>query len=213
MTDSQLNIYSLIHIHGADAQKFLQGQLTCDVNSLTDTNHTLGAHCNAKGRIISLFRLFTHTGNYYLLMPTDVIEAALVNLKKYALFSKVELEIISTEAISTFPFDFDNAAQHRLDVDAGIPRLYPNTIGEFLPHYINLPKLGGVSFSKGCYTGQEIVARMKHRGNLKQALKSIVITAEPTPGEKVIEHEKTLGVCVDYYCEGVNSYRALVISK
>lgn len=213
MTKIQLNTYSLIHIHGKDVIKFLQGQLTCDVDKLTDENVTLGAHCNAKGRIISLFRLFNQADDYYLLMPNDVIEAAFEHLKKYAMFSKVSLEIVNTDTVTTFPFNFDATNQHQADVNAGIPQLYPQTIGQFLPHYLNLPKLGGVSFTKGCYTGQEIIARMEHRGKLKQGLKTVMLSFEPVLGEKVIDQEQNLGVCVDYCFEGDGVYKALVVGK
>lgn len=55
-------------------------------------------------------------------------------------------------------------------IQAGIPEIYPETSEQFLPHYLNLPKLDAVSFTKGCYCGQEIIARMEYRGNLKRSL-------------------------------------------
>lgn len=55
-------------------------------------------------------------------------------------------------------------------IQAGIPEIYPDTSEHFLPHYLNLPKLDAVSFTKGCYCGQEIIARMEYRGNLKRSL-------------------------------------------
>lgn len=51
---------------------------------------------------------------------------------------------------------------------AGIPSIYPETSEQFLPHEVNLPRLQGISFKKGCYTGQEIIARMEYRGKLKK---------------------------------------------
>ena len=213
MTNARLNDYSLLHIYGKDAMTFLQGQLTCDVSLLTESNYSFGAHCNAKGRIISLFRIFKHNHDYYLLMPSDVTEAACENLKKYAVFSKVSLAIVSPETITTFPFAFEPSKQHQRDINAGIPRLYPQTIGQFLPHYLNLPQLGGVSFSKGCYTGQEIIARMEHRGSLKQELKPLILAAEPVLGEKITEPAEDVGMCVDYYREENGSFHALVIAK
>lgn len=54
------------------------------------------------------------------------------------------------------------------EIDAGIPNITAGTIAKFTPHEINLPSLDGVSFNKGCYRGQEIVARMHYRGKLKQ---------------------------------------------
>lgn len=52
----------------------------------------------------------------------------------------------------------------------GIPELTINTIDKFIPQNINVHKLGGINFKKGCYTGQEIVARMQYLGKQKKAL-------------------------------------------
>lgn len=57
-----------------------------------------------------------------------------------------------------------------LDVLAGIPEVLPETVEEFVPQTINLDLVGGVSFQKGCYTGQEIVARVHYRGTVKRRM-------------------------------------------
>ncbi len=57
-----------------------------------------------------------------------------------------------------------------LDIEAGLPQVYAATRDEFIPQTLNLDALGAISFSKGCYPGQEIVARLKYRGRLKQRL-------------------------------------------
>jgi tRNA-modifying protein YgfZ len=56
------------------------------------------------------------------------------------------------------------------EITNGITSIYPETIGLFTPHQLNYPNLGAVSFNKGCYRGQEIVARMHFLGKLKQHL-------------------------------------------
>ncbi len=57
-----------------------------------------------------------------------------------------------------------------LDIMAGIPEILPETADQFLPQMLDLENLGGLSFQKGCYPGQEIVARVRYRGELKQQL-------------------------------------------
>ena len=57
-----------------------------------------------------------------------------------------------------------------LDILAGIPEVLPKTADMFLPQMLDLENLGGLSFQKGCYPGQEIVARVKYRGELKKQL-------------------------------------------
>jgi folate-binding protein YgfZ len=68
-----------------------------------------------------------------------------------------------------------------LDVRAGIPVIAPQTQEEFVPQMVNLDLLGGVSFTKGCYPGQEIVARMHYRGGLKQRMYLVHIAADVAP--------------------------------
>ncbi len=67
-----------------------------------------------------------------------------------------------------------------LDVRAGIPTVYPETVEAFVPQMTNMQLVDGVSFTKGCYTGQEIVARMQYLGKLKRRMYlAHVDTAEP----------------------------------
>ena len=81
----------------------------------------------------------------------------------------------------------DAARWEWLDIRAGIPTITPATQEAFVPQMVNLDLIGGVSFEKGCYPGQEIVARMHYRGTLKQRmfLASITGTDGPQPGDKV----------------------------
>ena len=239
-----LSYLGLIHITGQDAPKFLQGQFTCDLNEVSETNSTLGAYCNLKGRIISLFRLlpysFDDSNGFLLQTPYDMIESTMATLKKYALFSKVEISNISEKLIkfglsseqsnqllcehfnltklpqaknqcitihhenskiliSCIPgieehtryeiYGLNLSVMHalwqklnlsipkvqekswiKLDILSKIPQITSDTQAQLLPHHINLPQLGGVSFKKGCYLGQEIIARMEYKGKIKKHL-------------------------------------------
>ena len=53
-------------------------------------------------------------------------------------------------------------------IQQGIAFIQPKTVGELIPQMLNLDALAGISFTKGCYTGQEIIARMKYRGKVKR---------------------------------------------
>ncbi len=57
-----------------------------------------------------------------------------------------------------------------LDIEAGIANIGPGTSDAFVPQMINLDRIGGVSFTKGCYVGQEIVARTQHLGRIKRRM-------------------------------------------
>ncbi len=72
-----------------------------------------------------------------------------------------------------------------LDILSGIPKVLLETTESFVPQMLNLQAIGGINFKKGCYVGQEVVARMKYLGRLKRRLYLINIEAEfpPLPGE------------------------------
>ncbi len=74
-----------------------------------------------------------------------------------------------------------------LDIRAGIPTIYPDTVEAFVPQMANLHLIDGVSFTKGCYTGQEVVARMKYLGKLKRRMYLAHVDAEqrPQPGDEL----------------------------
>ena len=90
-----------------------------------------------------------------------------------------------------------------LDILAGIPTIYPQTSEAFVPQMTNLQLLGGVSFRKGCYPGQEIVARTQHLGKLKRRMyrARIVCDTPPQPGDSLysaqLGPEQHAGTIVD----------------
>jgi folate-binding protein YgfZ len=78
-----------------------------------------------------------------------------------------------------------------LDIRAGVPVVLPATQEAFVPQMMNLDLIGGVSLTKGCYPGQEIVSRMHYRGTLKQRmyLANIAGSDRPQPGEKLFSSD------------------------
>ncbi len=85
------------------------------------------------------------------------------------------------------------AAWHLSEVRAGIPSIHPQTSEEFVLQMANLGALGGVSFKKGCYPGQEIVARMQYLGKLKRRmyLAELETGQLPRPGDELVVQGKT----------------------
>ena len=249
-------------VEGVDAKKFLQGQLTCNLEKISPIQTHLAAHCNPQGRIISLFRLFYNHERYYLQMPYTLIPLALAALKKYAVFFKVTLSDVSNQFtcigyygnqlqnyFTAVPENTDEMTQanellilklnghfeifgqftslsllwkklldenqyatpevwKQLNFKANIPCIYPETSEKFLPHEINLPQLNAISFDKGCYTGQEIIARMHYRGKVKNQLWHTTINTELTPqrGADIYDQTNVAGIIVDYYKTRYNTY-------
>ena len=154
---------AVIIVSGPDARAFLQGQLTCDLNKLNEGQVICGSHCNLKGRVEALYRISMQGDEIHLQTPDSVAEHALKHLQPYARFSKVKLDLLlSGEAV-------DETA-HIGEIQQGIARLSPETVGRFLPQELGLVEQGAVDFKKGCYLGQEIVARLHYLGKLKKQL-------------------------------------------
>ena len=82
-----------------------------------------------------------------------------------------------------------------LDILAGTPTVYPQTAESFVPQMTNMQVINGVNFQKGCYTGQEVVARMQYLGKLKRRMYQIHIdTNTPVhPGDKLFAADTSSG--------------------
>jgi folate-binding protein YgfZ len=233
-----------LRVAGADAESFLQGQLTSDVAALAPGSAQHSAWCSPKGRVLAnvlLRRLDDET--FVLLLPEPLLAPTRKRLAMFVLRSKVVLENVSeatvhigiggpsagkcvASALRIVPrlLHFDAVgeasvaglpggrfiaaavAEHAralaarlsecatpggfaswqwLAIRAGIPMILPATQDRFIPQMINWDALGGISFQKGCYTGQEIVARTQYLGRLKERLVlAHVDAAPPLPGAR-----------------------------
>ena len=93
----ELSNFGAISLLGEEQSKYLQGQVTCDVNNSQENTLHIGAHCDAKGKVFSVFRLINRTeqgqeSRHLLLQPKSTIEASLKELKKFGVFAKVSIE-------------------------------------------------------------------------------------------------------------------------
>lgn len=79
---------AITSLTGADRVKYLQGQVTCDVNALQPGQSTLGGHCDAKGKLWSDFRLLCLSDRLLMLTKPSVLARQLPELKKFAVFAK-----------------------------------------------------------------------------------------------------------------------------
>lgn len=244
----------VLAVRGSDAGKFLQGQLTCNLNYLNEHFASLGARCTQKGRMQSSFRIVLEGDGCLLAMAHELIEPQLADLKKYAVFSKskltdesaawlrlgldhgdaalaaldltlraetgvvaraggllairvsparAELWVPAAEAERVRSVVAEHAREARLNdwllgqVRAGIGQVMAQTREAFIPQMINLQAVDGVSFKKGCYTGQEIVARMQYLGKLKQHLYRLHLEGDvvPEPGTSLFSpiHASAVG--------------------
>jgi folate-binding protein YgfZ len=160
-------------VSGADARPFLQGQLSADVDALTPANAVLASCNSAQGRVQAVLWLVERSNGIALVLPSTAIELP-----------------------QGHPY---GEADWRLaGIRAGLPQVYPETYEAFVAQMLNLDLLGGVSFEKGCYTGQEIIARTHFRGAIKRRMFRFEYTGEPpTPGTRVRAGHQHAGDVVD----------------
>ena len=98
-------------------------------------------------------------------------------------------------------------------VAAGIPAITAATQDQFTPHMLNLDLVGGVSFDKGCYTGQEIVARTQYLGQVKRRLARFATTARAVPGTPVYADAAPVGLVVNAACSQAGEFELLAVTQ
>jgi folate-binding protein YgfZ len=103
------------------------------------------------------------------------------------------------------------------DIRAGIPTVLPETSEAFVPQMVNMQLIDGVSFTKGCYTGQEVVARMQYLGKLKRRMYTAEVETDipPRPGDVLSvpgsKSEQAPGRVVDARAIAPGRYALLVV--
>ena len=212
--DAELTHLSLLHITGEEACKYVQGQVTCNVETLANGAYTFGAHCDFKGKMWSIFLVAKQHDELFMFMHRSAVEKSLAELKKYGVFSKVTITDMTDEytfvgalpqahIVQTMGLNLDNqinadsiaiylphpvgryliakrnlahelsSGSHvweALNIQAGIASVQSVTAGEYVPQMVNLQAIdGAIDFQKGCYMGQEVVARTKYLGKNKRA--------------------------------------------
>jgi folate-binding protein YgfZ len=212
-----LNQFSALKISGPDAERFLQGQLTCNMSDITTSTAFHGACCTAKGRIVANFNISYDGENYWLVLPSNSADVLEKYLQKYKVFFKASIENcqqshlilgqwttsiagtavhseglhqLTLSANRSFLIIKDNSEPEVLlsptlnwrlaDIQEGIYYVEGDHLEQWIPQHINWHHVGGISFSKGCYTGQEIIARLQYLGKAKKALYHYQGTGEIT---------------------------------
>lgn len=261
MHSPSLSHYTLVTVKGPDAEKFLQGQCTCDFSKLASQTRLLGAHCNHQGRMHSNFvaaRLDENTIG--LRFHKSIAQNALNALKKYIVFSKADIAMSEyallglvgpkakalAEDICKQELTEKSFAQNshcvvvchspssyeiwcppdQLDalleqtskaeissIDDELWLLESIRRGEaiihealeltLLPQEINLQLTDGIAFNKGCYTGQEVIARLHYKAQLKKHLYRGTLPGNVVPltnskiYETGLENEKAKGIVIN----------------
>jgi folate-binding protein YgfZ len=234
---------AILEVSGTDSVTYLQGQLTNDIKLLDKQSFMFAAHLNNKGRMLANFIITKVAENtYHLISNKSIISKVLPRLKMYVLRSNVvmreleqtniifsdhaltnsiySLELISGNFLSLIETTPDTKTKdlkhwHRFLIKNGICMIYPQTYEQLIPAQVNYDKIGGVSFTKGCYTGQEIVARMHYLGKAKHLMYKFICDTPVQIGQSVISPKvdnQEVGMIVDvvsrdYDCMGLVSIK------
>ena len=197
---------------GPDASSFLQGYLTADLDALETHRGLPMALCNIKGRAVASGWAFGEPSHVRLIVHASVVADINGELGKYLLFAKSKLadvtgglrfarEPLGPDAVELpgtrhwLHTDADADEGHdafaNACVEAGFVVVSKPVSQTFLPQMIGLTDVGAVSFSKGCYLGQEVVARAQHRGEVKRKLRSYRFNGRPPVAGDDVVHDGT----------------------
>lgn len=268
----------VLRFDGADAQSFLQGQLTNDLKAVAETHSQYSGYCTAKGRLLASLLLWQQEGAYCLMLPRELCEPVRKRLSMYILRAKVKAadvsaaqqlfgvtgagaalllasiagtapaamhEVVHGNGVTVVKLPVERylvaapaAAAARLeaalsaatspsaeslwaalDIEAGIPSVVAATQEQFVPQTVNFDLFGAVSFDKGCYPGQEIVARTHYLGRVKQRMvrariASTVAADVPRAGDKLyspVFGDQACGMLVSVVSADAGNHEVLAV--
>jgi len=238
-----LNVF---RISGTDAAGFLHAQVAADTLALPDGQAGFAAYCSPRGQVIALLLVCRRGGDWLVITETGLANTVADRLRRYILRSKVSIdELPGTqvaglnvgETAETGVMSFE-AGRSRLryaltgsghadpgavlhwrveEIRHGISWLQGSTSEKFLPQMLGLDTIGAISFSKGCYPGQEIIARTRYLGKLKRWPVLLLLQANPplNPGDAcrlTSADNRVEAVVVDAVCEDGKSTIVRVVA-
>ena len=209
---THLNNRALLKVSGSDAETFLQGQLSNDINKLDASSVQLNAYCQHQGKILALFWVMRRENSFFLSFPLDLLEAIKPRLQMFIIMSDVAIEDITNEYIqvgsigetqqkalvindklSLIIADKQDINKFNLEpidywsmacIDSFLPEIFSITSEKLVPQMLNLDiNEFGVNFSKGCYPGQEVVARLHYLGSAKRRLFAFELNSDAYVGD------------------------------
>lgn len=227
-----------LSIEGADALAFAQAQFSGNVQALAVGQWQFNAWLDAQGRVLALFHLARVADDALLLLLRGGDAASMAqSLQRFVFRAKVRLTAHAPRSLSTGPALDTYAAvregdayrlgcgDHSLVVGtshedddwrlpqvlAGWPWLPADALGALLPPALSLERLRAVSFDKGCYPGQEIVARLHYRGGHKRHMHCVVLSQHLTGGTFLRHGDKGAVQLLDVVNDGSRCLALAVI--
>jgi folate-binding protein YgfZ len=210
-----LNDRALLKISGSDTESFLQNQLSNDITKLDNSTAQLNAYCQHQGKVIALFWVMRYEDSLLLSFPIDLVEKIHSRLQMFVIMSDFVIQDISNEfcQIGLINETHENAFNikdqlsvllkkdnneaavidaesidiwHKACIDSLLPEIYLLTSEKLVPQMLNLDiNEFGVNFTKGCYPGQEVVARLHYLGSAKRRLFAFQSSLEINIGDSL----------------------------
>jgi folate-binding protein YgfZ len=201
---------------GTDARKFLQNLITNDIKRL-DTGPVYSALLTPQGKFIADFFLIPDGNDILMDIDSDAAAPLIPRLNMYKLRADVtisETNLIVSRGLNDAPegavtdprdanlgWRYYGAEDHNTDkvdwdalrVDHKIPEMGRELDAESYILEMGFEGLNGVDFRKGCYVGQEVTARMKHKTELRKGLVRLVSDADIPENADVVSNGKVIG--------------------
>ena len=205
---------SLLKISGNDAEEFLQNQFSNDIKKIDSNKVQFNAYCQHQGKVIAFFWVMRMGKDFLLSFPDELLEKIENRLKIFVIMSDVIIENVTNVLSQTGLIDESSPNEFRINnelavviedsngqsvelaenhiawekayLDSHLPEIYNVTSEKLVPQMLNLDiNELGVSFSKGCYPGQEVVARLHYLGSAKRRLFSFKADQEMQVGDSL----------------------------
>lgn len=196
-----MNTLATVNITGPDAFAFLQGQLTNDIHRLDAEAEILAAWCSPKGRVIWFGTVRAIESGFALSAPAETAADLVKRLTVFQFRSKVDFDIVN-EGITVDP---------EFLVQNGYAYIGAAQAEQFTPHMLNLDLMDAISFDKGCYTGQEIVARTHYKGATKRRTLRFESEQPVSAGDKVSDGKRDIGEVLNV--AGLNLLAVVPVDK
>lgn len=209
--------FTAFTLNGVDAQKFLQGQVTVHVERLIENQTRYTAICDLKGRIhFGLWLKKVNNESFEIITTLDQSEEFAKHIRKFGAFSKMKLEPVGivfptvvdihTEFSAT---ETDIPTWQLQAIETGQAWICQSTEHVFQPQELRLHQREGVHYDKGCYLGQEIVARLWFKAKPKHWLHLVQGHGEaPAPATQLSKDVEVVNSILI-----TDGYKALVVAK
>jgi folate-binding protein YgfZ len=196
-----------LRFSGADAGRFLHAQLSADIEGLAEGESTFACLCQPKGRVIALLLVWRRADHLLVLCARSLAAGILPYLQRYVFRDDVSITFLEEttvigqakpagEAAGPLPglaYSLADAKEDEEPKDEaeafraheltlGVAWLDEKTSEAFLPQMMGAGAIGALNYRKGCYPGQEVVARTHYLGRLKQRPLLARLAADDAPG-------------------------------